>query len=1036
MPSIARYVEYKIDQSILTIGNITAAVDYNTPLTFKGWLSYFNDISVSSQTYETIYTTYLNEWNNTKNKSLAQQNKLVKQDYVRMCKDLQLDAITEQERVFLRALDYSDDSQLEVIIPLLSQKIQSLCSYYENFREVVKTKPKRDNLFSSNLGIRTFLLQTISDLLNYDSDTIDLTNKYDIDKTTVINNVSILIEDLYDEYTDYFDLTTQLPSSAYEYGGELRKDEWTSNTNPWDFDLFFNYDKSVVRLLSSYNYLLSGFSDNLSVPVGLSAGDIVSYSSSKDYIDNIKTDSVNDLNLKNKIKLFQKYLGSDWYMLSTGSTVTNYVSSLMVKADNIPSNYLNRNNVSTATVPNTAFVVSQKDIGGFYTPNYLGVLNYNVFDFTFTVDTQKLSANNIYFFPDPNKYILTEGNSKYKKTGDIFSINENAYYVCYDNANGNAFGYIYDNGYYLNYNGYQNLEETTRTYNSGISKNYDRVDFFKGKKSNVWSNSDVYQIANKALFPIDQRQDNLIVGQSDIVDYSSDIFGNQYGGLKSVTDPIKVDLSEITKKFLFLSNYLYLNPTALSAFDYDLSTGSVYDKYTYLTFTRSGSTFYYPTTFADFDPSCTLSYGSFTMPWNTGDVIDYIKNGLFDGIGFNGYYNNTLIDTPPASDPRWSVKDQNLYYNLLLEAGPGLNGARGTYTNQSSFLASISSVRDCGLFIYPQQGDPWLEIDGAQPRHELIPFSPFVLSAQETSYAAEETTTNQSIYSKKYVLSAYPYFRNISNNVMPLSAGLSAIFTKYSTLPNIEDELNNNITKFDIVYDVGIFETPNYLVIEKINFDYKTNKVSPYTSNLSYIPRTDKDSSLEQFGDFYFHERTNSFLLYKTTLLPSLSASVYKTFYPTIYKYEIDSLKFGEIFPVDNTNLFGKLIEFSFRSQAPDRLDYYIQSLSAVDDYDIVYEVIDIDRPNLSYDPNTNNYAFTIKAKDNSDALAIYYQTYKYIDGKLTDSINEVYFQKGVIRDESYYTPLTAGFLHYSKLPETQNGFSWVKEEGVLKLGE
>ncbi|MCK5642645.1 MAG: hypothetical protein KAJ19_17690, partial [Gammaproteobacteria bacterium] len=65
------------------------------------------------------------------------------------------------------------------------------------------------------------------------------------------------------------------------------------------------------------------------------------------------------------------------------------------------------------------------------------------------------------------------------------------------------------------------------------------------------------------------------------------------------------------------------------------------------------------------------------------------------------------------------------------------------------------------------------------------------------------------IYSKKYVLSAYPYFRNISNNVMSLSAGLSAIFTKYNTLSNIEDELNNNIIKFDIVYDVGIFETPN-----------------------------------------------------------------------------------------------------------------------------------------------------------------------------------------------------------------------------------
>ena len=78
---------------------------------------------------------------------------------------------------------------------------------------------QQNNLFSSNLGIRTFLLQTVSDLLNYDSDTIDLTNRFNIDKSTVLNNASILIEDLYDEYTDYFDLTTNLPASSYQYGG-------------------------------------------------------------------------------------------------------------------------------------------------------------------------------------------------------------------------------------------------------------------------------------------------------------------------------------------------------------------------------------------------------------------------------------------------------------------------------------------------------------------------------------------------------------------------------------------------------------------------------------------------------------------------------------------------------------------------------------------------------------------------------------------------------------------------------------------------
>ena len=503
MPNIERYAKYEIAKSITSVGNISKAIDYNDPLAYKDWLSHFTDISVSKQTYQNTYNSYLRDWNDVKNTFLNNQDTAVKENYVRLVKDLQLDVLTEQERQFIVAVDYQDPQQLDTLIPLISEKINSLCNYYKNFREVVKTQPRKNNMFSSNLGIRSFLLQTISDLLNYDSDTVDLTKKFNIDTESVLRNISILVEDLYDEYTDYFDLTTQLPSSAYEYGGELRKEEWTSNTNPWDFDLFYKYDDSVVRLLSSYTYILSGFSDNLAVPVGLSAEDIVSYSSTKDYIDNIKTDDVNDLNLANKIKLFQKYLGTDWYMLSTGDTVTNYLSSLLIKADSVSSNYLNRNNVSTATVPNTAFVVSQKDIGGFYTPNYLGVLNYTSFDYTHTVNTSKLSPNEVYFFPDPKKYIATAGNSKYIKTGTCFTVQENAYVVNYDVANSYAFGYINDQGYYLNYHGYENAEEKNRIYNAGISKNYDKVDFFKGKSSNLWANDDVYEVSNKALFPID-----------------------------------------------------------------------------------------------------------------------------------------------------------------------------------------------------------------------------------------------------------------------------------------------------------------------------------------------------------------------------------------------------------------------------------------------------------------------------------------------------------------------------------------------------
>ena len=1062
MPNIERYAKYEIAKSITSVGNISKAIDYNNPLAYTAWLSYFTDISVSKQTYQNIYNSYLRDWNDVKNTFLNNQDTAVKENYVRLVKDLQLDVLTEQERQFIEAVDYQDPQQLDTLIPLISEKINSLCNYYKNFREVVKTQPRKNNMFSSNLGIRSFLLQTISDLLNYDSDTVDLTNKYNIDTESVLRNISILVEDLYDEYTDYFDLTTQLPSSAYEYGGELRKEEWTSNTNPWDFDLFYKYDDSVVRLLSSYTYILSGFSDNLAVPVGLSAEDIVSYSSTKDYIDNIKTDDVNDLNLANKIKLFQKYLGTDWYMLSTGDTVTNYLSSLLIKADNVSSNYLNRNNVSTATVPNTAFVVSQKDIGGFYTPNYLGVLNYTSFDYTHTVNTSKLSPNEVYFFPDPKKYIATAGNSKYIKTGTCFTVQENAYVVNYDFANSYAFGYINDQGYYLNYHGYENAEEKNRIYNAGISKNYDKVDFFKGKSSNLWANDDVYEVSNKALFPIDERQTNLLAGQKDIIDYSSDVYGNQYGSLKAASDPIFRDIetvyAQIRKRFILLSNFLY-EYEGISPFDYTTATGEVTDPYDNIVFNRSGIELLmghtladwnlestdpdYVDLFKDFPSPITLSYGTFTMPWRGDDQLQMLfrKNGLYDGITFTGYQNLPFVDSPLPESTFWSTNNQDLYYNLVLEGGPNINGGRGTVLSPATFmhiipLSGSNAVKDGGRFRY-LKGDPFLRSEPNINRHE-IPYSSFTLDSEATSYVVEAPGANASIYAKRYELSSYPYFRNISNEVFPLSSALSAVFVKYKALSAIYDELNDNIIKYDIVYDVGVFETSNYMVLEKINFDYNTNTVKPYTSSLSYIERTDKGSSLEKFGDFYFHERTNSFLLYKTTLLDSLSSSVYKTFYPTIYKYELDSLSLKQVFPTNNTNLFKKLSTYSFRSNGenPDNLEKYIRSLSAVQEETPVYSVDSIDRPNLSYDPNTNNYGFVIKASDNSDALAFYYQTYKYVDGSMINSINEIYFQNGIIRDECYVNPLTAAFLHYNYLPETGKGFSWIKNEGVLKLGE
>jgi hypothetical protein len=1029
--TIDRFSDYKIDRSITVLGNVSDAVDYNFPLDFKTWLSFFKDNSVSVNTFQSSYKKYLTAWNKVKNTFLDQQNNLVKENYLSLLKQISLEVYTEQERRFLNAVDYNDPQQLDVLVPLVSNKIQSLTNYYKDFRETVKTTPKKNNIFSSNLGIKSFLTKLISDLLNYNSDTRSLVYKYDKNIGYILANVNYVIDELYDQYDDYYDLTASEPASAYEYGGENRTNQWTSNTNIFDPDLFLNYDNSVVRLLSGYNYILENFISNLSFPVSITSVD-TNYLKNKDFINQFNNGNINDLNLINKKKLFEKFSGTDWYYLSTGEVTSTILSGQFLAAQNKSQNYLNRNNVSTATVPNTAFLVTAKDIGGFYTPNNLGVLQYNSFSYDYSLNVDTLSANSIYYFPDPTRYIATYGNSKYSKSTDVFIVNENAYIVNYDISNGAAFGYINDRSEYLNYHGYENREEKNKIYSNGVSRLYDKVDFFKGKNGDVWDNEDVYSIKNKALYPIDDRQSRLAVTQKDLIFDTSDVYGNSYGLYKQSTPREFVNYEDstnsITQRCLFLSNGLFqYNDTA---FNYNDNNAEIFGIIPSQTFIVSDVTMLSGNTFTNKILN-KFTFGVFDMPWCFNTGVFYRRGNIYDGCFYVTYKGELFPDSPSSDNPVWSENDNSLYYNILIDGGSDKDGLRPNFIRPATFLKELSSTIDCGVFNYEiyRQDDPFKSNFAIANRYE-IPYYSNTINSLSTSYVDESETLRRSIYDKKYVLSATPLFRDINNYVSPLSAALSGIFVKYQSVPDIYSELNDDIIKFDIVFDVAVIETNNYLVVEKIDYDYNTGKVSSYNNSLNYITRTTQgDNKLEKFGNFYFHEKSNTLLLYRSTLLGAMSATNYRTFYPTIYKLELDSLSTKQIFPYSTKNLFGSLIEYSFRSHH----DPILQTEGTTQQ--CIYNMYEADRPVLTYNAETNVYGYVVKTIDSSDCMAFWYQTYKFINGVFTNDINELWFQNAQIRDENYTNPLTGSYIKYNYLQGTNNS-SWIKQEGVLKLGE
>ena len=1028
--SIDRFAKYDIDESITVIGNVSNAIDYNFPLDYKTWLSYFTDTSVSSETYNESYKRYINSWNKVKNTFLQSQNNLVKENYVNILKELSLDVFTEHERRFIQAVNYEDPDQVDAIIPLVSNKLRNLTSYYSSFREKIKTQPRRNNIYSSSSGVKLFLINLFRDLLIYNSNTITLVNKNLVDKNFVLSNTNFVLDELYDDYQNYFDLDNTVPLSSYEYGGEVRKDQWTSNTNDFDPDVFIDYDRSATKILSSYEYVIENFVSNLSLPVALNAND-VSFYKNKDFINQYNTGDINDLNLTNKVKLFSKFIGTDWYYLSTGSTNTDTFSGMLVKSENESSNFFNRNNVSTGSVANSATLVREAEIGGYYTPQYLGTLIYNSFDYSYSVNYDKLSDNNIYYYPDPNKYIHSYGNSIYKRSADLFNIYENTYVVTYDISNSAAFGYINDDSYYLNFHGYENTEEKNNIDDAGVSRSYDSVDFFKGKKSDIFSNNDVYDTVNRALYPIDLRQSKLLVSDKNLTFNTSDVYGNSYGLLKRTSSlPFTTERDSykgITTKYLFISNGTFFY-NDISAFDYAVAADGGYGNEFKNIIPGQVFTFSLSTIgVATFDAIIlsSLNFGVFTMPWSFVSGYTYVKGNTYDGVFYTTNKGTLLPDTPGSDSPAWSANDDNLYYNLLLDGGSDINGVRPNFIRTAVFTKELSTSIDGGRFVY----DANYYNSSKKVKKYKVPYYDSTIPRLSTSYVTVPDSVNKSIYNKKYVTNSDSFFRNSSNVVTALSAALSSIYLKYSGYPEVYNELNNDVIKLDAVYDVAVIETPNYLVIEKINYDYADNTISVYDSNLRFISRTTQgDNNLEKFGNFFYHEPSNTLLFHKTTLNSALSSTNYKMLHPTIYKLELDNLLLKQIYPKKTNNIVGEVGKYSLKTiQNP------LKSNPASDVS--CYNIVEIDRPVISYDVESNVYGYMYKAKDLSDCMSFYYQNFKFEDGIFTNIKNDLYFQNAKIRDENYSNPVRGSYLEYNKLDGTKNSL-WIKNEGVLKLGE
>ena len=224
-----------------------------------------------------------------------------------------------------------------------------------------------------------------------------------------------------------------------------------------------------------------------------------------------------------------------------------------------------------------------------------------------------------------------------------------------------------------------------------------------------------------------------------------------------------------------------------------------------------------------------------------------------------------------------------------------------------------------------------------------------------TDVFSTTVTALSSLYEKQNVQQGQAFVRLYDDsNVFPLSSALSGIFVKYPI--EVRTELNNSIIDLDLIFNTIVLETPNYVVLDKVNFDFETNSFNGnYTKN-TYYKKFVKNSSIENYSNFWYDDEYKKIFLNFLTLLDVNSAKSEKIVYPKILASDIQNLKFEKVYP---------------KFENIQTLSSFVVNLSS-ENYNVSYD----DRSLLNYHHESQTLGVLVKSYNNNGIPLL--QNYKF----------------------------------------------------------
>lgn len=520
------------------LNNSSEPLDFYSPVSFLVWLNQQNVLDFDINTIFDSYKNYILDWSKYKNITEVDTNNIIRDSYIQVLREIVINFSTEEERRFILNADFTDPYDLDVILPFFIKKIKNICLFYANSREEVKTASIQHNLRGGNLGVQNLVKKLIFDAartkqIDYSSIACSFPPV-----TAIARGLTVYVEELFDNTDTYFNNNPLSGDINFQKDSSLRRELSSSNLNQIHPDLYINFKQAIVDAIKQYPFFVSSLGINNFSVNPLLSGTELNYLKPRDFISYL-SGGTEELKINLLKTLAPKFIGTNFYYLSTGNTLTNIVSGVLFNTKSSSSsptlNFLNKQYPTTATVPNLNSLFTEYQLGRFFLPQHTGLLIHNTPYKSYEIDISNLQPNSVYAFPDPDVI----GNVTYgSNTDDVFVpllYKIDLTWNKISRSNQFAFGDVLSNSYNPLYYGYQSQSQDLQRDNSGLSRVEDNIQFWTGERQEVWGNSDIWKgLSFKDELPLSERQNSLLVNSYTPVYWGSDVFGNEYGILKNI----------------------------------------------------------------------------------------------------------------------------------------------------------------------------------------------------------------------------------------------------------------------------------------------------------------------------------------------------------------------------------------------------------------------------------------------------------------------------------------------------------------------